>query len=113
MWLFGLRTQHSIQEDVAWIHGLALWVKDLVLAQGVSQQLQVQFDPQAWELPYAMGVAIKRKKKKRHASFRILSITLLILDRKELLFGPGVEEEELSPLLLILHVCWLGVCPID
>jgi len=38
----------------------------------------------------------------------------LILDRKELLFGPGVEEEEeLSPTLLILHVCWLGVCPID
>jgi len=76
MWLFGLRTQHSVQEDVGWIHGLARWVKDLVLAQGVSQQLKVQFDPWAWELPYAMGVAIKRKKKKKkdmlHLEFYLL-----------------------------------------
>ena len=31
---------------------------------GVSQQLQLQFDPLAWELPYAIGAALKRKKKK-------------------------------------------------
>ena len=30
---------------------------------GVSQQLQLRFDPLAWKFPYAAGVALKRKKK--------------------------------------------------
>ena len=32
---------------------------------GVGQQLQLQFDPLAWELPNAAGVALKSKEKKK------------------------------------------------
>ena len=31
---------------------------------GAGQQLYLQFDPLAWELPYTAGVALKRKGKK-------------------------------------------------
>ena len=34
LWLRGLRTQHSIQEDVGLILGLSQWVKNPALPQG-------------------------------------------------------------------------------
>ena len=76
MWLSGLRTL----EDLGSIPGLVTWVKDLVLPQAVAQVTDVA---QIWvtmagvkagscssdstptqELPYAEGVAIKRRRKK-------------------------------------------------
>ena len=36
MWLYGLRTQHSIREDADLIPGLTQWVKDLALPQAVA-----------------------------------------------------------------------------
>ena len=36
LWLFGLRTQHSVCEDVASIPGLTQWFKDLALPQAVA-----------------------------------------------------------------------------
>ena len=32
---------------------------------GLGRQLQLWFDPQAWELPYAVGVALKKKERKK------------------------------------------------
>ena len=37
LWLKGLRTQHSVSEDVGLIPDLAEWVKDLGLLQAVEQ----------------------------------------------------------------------------
>ena len=76
-WLSGLRPRHGVHEDADLIPTLAQWVKDLALPWAVAQvadvawiwscyshnigwQLQLQIE--AWELPYATGVALKRKK---------------------------------------------------
>ena len=81
MWLRRLRTQHSVCEDVNLIPGLAQQVKDLALLQGATEitdaakiwccclwlwhrmAAKAPIQPLAWELPYAVGVALKRKKK--------------------------------------------------
>ena len=71
-----LRTQHSVPEDVSLVPGLAQWSKDPALPQvahrcGFDQALLLLWRrpapaalmrPLAWELPYAPGVAMKRKK---------------------------------------------------
>ena len=62
--LSGLRTQHSVCEDVGSIPGLSQWVKDLVLLwlwHRLAAAARIR--PLAQELPYAPGVAIKRKEK--------------------------------------------------
>ena len=41
--------------DMAWIWRCCGW--------GISRQLELRFDPLAWELPHAEGAALKRKKK--------------------------------------------------
>ena len=74
MWLSGL----SIHEDVGLILGLEQEVKDLALPQAVGNRCcsdpvltwlwcrpaaAALIRPLAWELPYAPGAALKRKKK--------------------------------------------------
>ena len=66
----------SIHEVVGSIPGLALWVKDLVSC-GIGCRCSLDLgwlwlwpaavaliQPLAWELPYAMGMALKRQKTK-------------------------------------------------
>ena len=43
---------------------------------GVGQQLQLQLDPLAWELPYAASVALKDKKTKKKKDFTEMHIAL-------------------------------------
>ena len=61
VWLSRLRTWHSVREDVGLIPGLAPWVKDPAFATSCCGCGIDQIWPLAWELPYASGVALKRK----------------------------------------------------
>ena len=76
MWLCALRIQNSIHEIVLLLPGLTQGVKNpALLLQCRSQMLlrsggavavlaaAVPVLSLAWELPYAMGMAIKKKKK--------------------------------------------------
>ena len=48
------------------IPGLVQWVNDPSLLQlRCMSQLQFEFDPWPWELPYAASAAEKKKKKKK------------------------------------------------
>ena len=77
MWLIPLRTQHSLCEDVGYIlallHGLRIWYchklqcrSQLQLGSGVTvvvvYLVAALIRPLAWELPWATGTAIRRKK---------------------------------------------------
>ena len=79
MWLSGLRTRHSVREDSGLIPGLHQWVKDPVLLQAMvyvghrcgsdltllwlwsRPAAAAPIRPLAWELPYAIGAALKIK----------------------------------------------------
>ena len=83
-WLMNLTKNH---EDVGSIPSLVQWIKDSVLRWdvvqvadtawiprccgcGVGRQLQLWFDPLAWELPHAALAALKRKKKKKNEKWQ-------------------------------------------
>ena len=59
----------SVQEDETSILGLTQWVKDLVLLWlWCRPAAKAQIRPLAWELAYATGVALKRKKNNNGSS---------------------------------------------
>ena len=81
-----IRNLISIHKDVGLIPGLAQWVKGSGVIvrcsvghrQGLDLALlwlwhrlmaTAQIQPLAWELPYAMRVALKRQKKKKKDEF--------------------------------------------
>ena len=62
----------SIQEDVGSIPGLTQRVKDLALLWLWHRLAAVApIPPLAWELPYAVGAALKKKKKEKKSRHTI------------------------------------------
>ena len=69
LWLSALRTQHGLQEDVVRSLASLSGLRILKLRHEVARiwcrlAAAVPIPPLAWELPYAMGVTLKKKKKK-------------------------------------------------
>ena len=70
----------NIHEDTDSIPGLDQWVKDLALLWRWGRlATAAQIQPRAWEFPYAMGVALK--KKKIHRCGRSLGIYIYIMSK--------------------------------
>ena len=68
LWLSEWRTWHCLYGDVGLILGLAQWVKKLLwLWHGPAAAALIW--PLAWEFPYAAGVTIKKKKKRKISIF--------------------------------------------
>ena len=90
LWLSGLRTQHSVCEDMNSIPGLAQWVKDLVLPQAVVQVSNTAWIwcccgcGMGWQLRLAADLAPSRgtfirhrcglKKKRKSPLFKLRSM---------------------------------------
>ena len=68
LWLSRLRTWCYLSEDTVLIHGLAQWVKESSVAVAVVQAAATApIWPLAQELPFAAGMAIKRKKEENYS----------------------------------------------
>ena len=90
LWLNRLRTQGSLCEDAGSIPGLARWLRSCIatscsVAHSCSLDLVLPWlwcrlaavvlnQPLAQELPYATGVAVKKKERKMVLLFAPLSI---------------------------------------
>ena len=62
-WLMSPTRNHKVVSSTP---GLVQWIKDLVgLWLWCGPVATAPIRPLAWELPYAMGVALKRQKKKK------------------------------------------------
>ena len=78
LWLNGLRTRHSVCEDVGLISGLTWRVRDMALWQDVAWRMPAAA---AWELPYAAGTDQNEKEKKTLTSSLNTSIIYFLLTR--------------------------------
>ena len=65
-----MRTQ---VRSLAFLSGLRIWC---CCKLWYRSQMQLQFDPLAWELPYAAGVALKKKNKKNEIQPHLLCMIL-------------------------------------
>ena len=120
MWVSRLKAQHSFYEDAGLIPGLPQQVKDLGIAASCGVGHRCGLDPVlrlvvaqpaaaalirplAWELPYAAGVAIKRKKKRKKEKIGNWKNLKGNLESLFLKHGAGIGNRQLHTLCVALN----------
>ena len=91
------KKQGNLGEFLLWLNGnipvLSQWVKDLVwLWHRLVATAGIR--PLAWEFPYALGMTLKRKKKKRQDNLGSLS---LLFNSIFVTFSKGGVGDRLQP----------------
>jgi len=100
LWLSGLRTRHSIHENVGLILGLVQWHSHKLWHRLAAAVLTWSL---AWELPYATGASLKRKKKNmQHTSVLYLQCYIFhyFLSKKVFLRGCNPSDGHFFGLLV-------------